>query len=230
MFNYIPEKFAPETADTIEEGERWLNGDKEARRPPELLTRDVVAKAIMKEVKAGRGSKNGGAYLDIASRQPSEHIKKKLPSMYHQFKELAEVDITKEPMEVGPTLHYFMGGIRVNSETQQTNISGLFACGECAGGMHGANRLGSNSLLDLIVFGRAAANYCSKNIKPNSPHKPLSNAGEEGLSRLDKLRHNKGTIRTAEIRDDMQRTLQRDAAVFRTGETLERGINKITKI
>ncbi len=154
MFNYIPERFASETADTEEEAAHWLEGDKEARRPPELLTRDVVARAIKKEVEAGRGSLNGGALLDIASRRPADFIKRKLPSMYHQFKELAEIDITKEPMEVGPTLHYFMGGIRVNSDSQQTNIPGLFACGECAGGMHGANRLGGNSLSDLLVFGK----------------------------------------------------------------------------
>jgi len=153
MFRYIPERFASETADSEEEANRWLAGDDTARRPPELLTRDVVARAITAEVAAGRGSPHGGAFLDIASRRPADVIKRKLPSMYHQFKELAEVDITKQPMEVGPTLHYFMGGIRVNPDTQQTKVPGLFACGECAGGMHGANRLGGNSLSDLIVFG-----------------------------------------------------------------------------
>ena len=167
MFDYIPKKFANETADTEEEAARWLNGDKNARRPPELLTRDVVARAINSEVKAGRGSKHGGAYLDIATERNAEDIKKKLPSMYHQFKILAELDITKEPMEVGPTCHYFMGGIKVNAETTMTNVNGLFACGEAAGGMHGANRLGGNSLSDLLVFGNLsgikAAEY-SKNI------------------------------------------------------------------
>ena len=166
MFNYIPDRFANETADSEEEANRWLAGDDSARRPPELLTRDVVAKAITAEVKAGRGSKHGGAYLDIASRVPAELIRRKLPSMYHQFKELATVDITKEPMEVGPTLHYFMGGIRVNPDTQESTVPGLFACGECAAGLHGANRLGGNSLSDLIVFGtlagRGAADYISK--------------------------------------------------------------------
>jgi succinate dehydrogenase flavoprotein subunit len=156
MFNYISERFAPETAATIEEADRWLAGDKTARRPPELLTRDEVARAITAEVKAGRGSPHGGVFLDIASRVPAETIKRKLPSMYHQFKELAEVDITKEPMEVGPTLHYFMGGVRVDADTQQSTVPGLFAAGECAAGMHGANRLGGNSLSDLIVFGRLA--------------------------------------------------------------------------
>jgi len=153
MFRYVPDRFKSETADTEEEANRWLEGDDKSRRPPELLTRDVVAKAITKEVEAGRGSPHGGAFLDIASRRPAEYIKKKLPSMYHQFKELAEVDITAQPMEVGPTLHYFMGGILVDSDTQMSSVPGLFACGECAGGMHGANRLGGNSLSDLLVFG-----------------------------------------------------------------------------
>lgn len=156
MFGYIPERFAAETADSVEEATRWLDGDKNARRPPELLTRDVVARSIRAEVKAGRGSPHGGAFLDIASRRPAEFIRRRLPGMYHQFKELAEVDITREPMEVGPTLHYFMGGIRVDADTQETRVPGLFACGECAAGMHGANRLGGNSLSDLIVFGKLA--------------------------------------------------------------------------
>ena len=156
MFNYISERFAPETADTVEEANRWLAGDKSARRPPELLTRDEVARAITAEIKAGRGSPHGGVFLDIASRVPADVIRRKLPSMYHQFKELAEVDITKEPMEVGPTLHYFMGGIRVDADSQMTTVPGLFACGECAAGLHGANRLGGNSLSDLIVFGKLA--------------------------------------------------------------------------
>jgi len=154
MFRYIPEKFSVETAASEEEANRWLKGDKTARRPPELLTRDVVARAISQEVNEGRGSPHGGVFLDIASRLPAETIRRKLPSMYHQFKELAEVDITREPMEVGPTLHYFMGGARVDSDTQMTTVPGLFAAGEAAAGMHGANRLGGNSLSDLLVFGR----------------------------------------------------------------------------
>ncbi|MBW2546039.1 MAG: fumarate reductase/succinate dehydrogenase flavoprotein subunit [Deltaproteobacteria bacterium] len=155
MFDYIPKRFASETADTVIEADKWPD-DPSARRPPELLTRDVVARSIRAEVQAGRGSPHGGVFLDIASRRPADSIKRKLPSMYHQFKELAEVDITTTPMEVGPTLHYFMGGIRVDADTQQTNVPGLFACGECAAGLHGANRLGGNSLSDLIVFGRLA--------------------------------------------------------------------------
>ena len=170
MFNYIPPKFAPETADTVEEADRWLAGDSTARRPPELLTRDEVARAITKEVQEGRGSPHGGVFLDIASRRPAEFIRRKLPSMYHQFKELAGVDITKDPMEVGPTLHYFMGGIRVDADTQQSAVPGLFACGECAGGMQGANRLGGNSLSDLLVFGwlagKGAADYAKKLSRP----------------------------------------------------------------
>src|SRR2546425_240648 len=154
MFRYIPEKFAAETAASEEEANRWLKGDTTARRPPELLTRDVVARAITQEVNEGRGSPHGGVFLDIASRLPAETIRRKLPSMYHQFKELAEVDITREAMEVGPTLHYFMGGARVDPDTQMSTVPGLFAAGEAAAGMHGANRLGGNSLSDLLVFGR----------------------------------------------------------------------------
>src|SRR6185312_4388139 len=162
MFNYISERFAPETAATVEESDRWLAGDKNARRPPELLTRDEVARAITAEVKAGRGSPHGGVFLDIASRLPADAIKRKLPSMYHQFMELAEVDITKEAMEVGPTLHYFMGGIKVDSDSQMTRVPGLFACGEAGAGLHGANRLGGNSLSDLIVFGKLAGEFAAK--------------------------------------------------------------------
>ncbi len=165
MFNYISERFAPETANTVEEADRWIAGDKSARRPPELLTRDEVARAITAEVKAGRGSPHGGVFLDIASRQPADFIKRKLPSMYHQFMELAEVDITREPMEVGPTLHYFMGGVRVDADTQQTTVPGLFAAGECAAGLHGANRLGGNSLSDLIVFGKLAGDGAAAYVK-----------------------------------------------------------------
>jgi succinate dehydrogenase / fumarate reductase flavoprotein subunit len=165
MFNYISERFAAETADTVEEADRWLKGDKTARRPPELLTRDEVARAITAEVKAGRGSPHGGVFLDIASRLPADAIKRKLPSMYHQFMELAEVDITKEPMEVGPTLHYFMGGVRVDADSQMSTVPGLFGAGECTAGMHGANRLGGNSLSDLVVFGKLAGEGAAAYIK-----------------------------------------------------------------
>ncbi len=167
MFDDIPELYKDSTADTPEEGWRYVIGDLDARRPPELLTRDHVARKIVREVKEGRGSPHGGAFLDIAwikehIPNAAEHIRKKLPSMYHQFKELAEIDITEQPMEVGPTTHYVMGGLRVDSDTQMCTIPGLFAAGECAAGLHGANRLGGNSLSDLLVFGKRAGEYAAK--------------------------------------------------------------------
>ncbi len=172
MFDDIPDNYKPQTADNPEEGWRYVTGDKNARRPPELLTRDHVARCINREVKAGRGSPHGGAFLDIAwikekIANAPEHIKKKLPSMYHQFKQLADLDITTTPMEVGPTTHYIMGGIRVDADTQMTTVLGLFAAGECAAGLHGANRLGGNSLSDLIVFGKRAGEYAAKFAKDN---------------------------------------------------------------
>ena len=167
MFDDIPENYRGQTADNEEEGWRYTQGDKNARRPPELLTRDHVARAIMKEVRAGRGSPHGGVFLDISwisskLSNAEEHIKKKLPSMYHQFKQLADIDITKEPMEVGPTTHYVMGGIRVDGDTQMSSVPGLFAAGEVGAGLHGANRLGGNSLSDLLVFGMRAGKYAAE--------------------------------------------------------------------
>ncbi len=167
MFGDIPENYRSQTADNEEEGWRYTQGDKNARRPPELLTRDHVARCILREVREGRGSPHGGVFLDIAwikERIPNgeEHIKRKLPSMYHQFKELGGVDITKEPMEVGPTTHYMMGGVRVDGDTQMSTVPGLFACGECAAGLHGANRLGGNSLSDLLVFGKRAGEFAAQ--------------------------------------------------------------------
>ncbi len=162
MFRYIPEMFRAETAETEEEADRWYTDKQGARRTPDLLPRDEVARAINAEVKAGRGSPHGGVFLDIASRGSPEYIKRRLPSMYHQFLQLADVDITKEPMEVGPTCHYMMGGVRVDAESQESTVPGLFAAGECAGGMHGANRLGGNSLSDLVVFGRRAGQYAAQ--------------------------------------------------------------------
>jgi len=156
MFNYIPEFFKGETADNEKEADAWYEDKKNNRRTPDLLPRDEVARAIVAEVKAGRGSPHGGVFLDIASRRPADYIRKRLPSMYHQFKELAGVDITKEPMEVGPAQHYVMGGVRVNADTTESTVPGLFAAGEVAGGMHGSNRLGGNSLSDLLVFGQRA--------------------------------------------------------------------------
>jgi succinate dehydrogenase / fumarate reductase flavoprotein subunit len=156
MFDYIPPFFAAETADNEQEADRWYDDHAGNRRPPELLPRDEVARAINAEVKAGRGSPHGGVFLDVASRRTAEDIKRRLPAMYHQFKELAEVDITKEAMEVGPTCHYVMGGVEVDPDTQESIVKGLYAAGECSGGMHGSNRLGGNSLSDLLVFGKRA--------------------------------------------------------------------------
>src|SRR5207248_2236983 len=167
MFDEIPENYRAQTADNEEEGWRYTQGDKAARRPPELLTRDHVSRCIVREIKEGRGSPHGGVYLDISwikERIPNaaEHIKKKLPSMYHQFKQLADIDITTEPMEVGPTTHYVMGGVRVDADSQMSTVPGLFAAGECAAGINGANRLGGNSLSDIIVFGKRAGEYAAK--------------------------------------------------------------------
>jgi succinate dehydrogenase / fumarate reductase flavoprotein subunit len=173
MFDDIPTAYANQTADSEEEGWRYTQGDKNARRPPELLTRDHVARCIRREVKEGRGSPHGGVFLDIAwikERIPNaaEHIKRKLPSMYHQFKQLADIDITQEPMEVGPTTHYMMGGVRVDPDSQMSDVPGLFAAGECGAGLHGANRLGGNSLSDLLVFGKRAGEYAARYAKENS--------------------------------------------------------------
>jgi succinate dehydrogenase / fumarate reductase flavoprotein subunit len=156
MFRYIPEFFRAETAETEAEADRWYEDKKNNRRTPDLLPRDEVARAINTEVKAGRGTIHGGVFLDIASRRDAEYIRRRLPSMYHQFKQLADVDITSQQMEVGPTMHYMMGGVRVDADTAASTVPGLFAAGEVAGGMHGANRLGGNSLSDLLVFGRRA--------------------------------------------------------------------------
>ena len=174
MFDDIPENYRSQTADNPEEGWRYTQGDKNARRPPELLTRDHVARCIMREVKAGRGSPHGGVFLDISwirEKIPNapDHIRRKLPSMYHQFKELAGLDITQEPMEVGPTTHYVMGGVRVDADTQMSTLPGLFAAGECAAGINGANRLGGNSLSDLLVFGKLAGQYAAEFAKANRP-------------------------------------------------------------
>ncbi len=172
MFDDIPENYRTQTADNPEEGWRYTQGDKNARRPPELLTRDHVARCIVREIKEGRGSPHGGVFLDISwikEKLPNapEHIRRKLPSMYHQFKELAGIDITVEPMEVGPTTHYVMGGIRVDADTQMSTLPGLFAAGECAAGINGANRLGGNSLSDLLVFGKRAGEYAAQFAKSN---------------------------------------------------------------
>lgn len=231
MYNYIPEKFAAETADTEEEANRWLQGDKNARRPPELLTRDVVAKAINAEVKAGRGSKHGGAYLDIASRLPAEIIKKKLPSMYHQFKELAQVDITKDAMEVGPTLHYFMGGVRVDHDTQMSRVPGLFACGECGAGLHGANRLGGNSLSDLLVFGRlagiGASDYAKKvTAKPQV----LKDEVEKYMRQATDILNRESGSNPYLVHEKLQETMQNNVGIIRLEKELKKALDDLEQI
>jgi succinate dehydrogenase / fumarate reductase flavoprotein subunit len=173
MFDEIPDNYRAQTATDPEEGWRYTQGDKDAKRPPELLTRDHVARCIVREIKEGRGTPHGGVLLDISwikERIPNaaEHIRKKLPSMYHQFKELADIDITKEPMEVGPTTHYVMGGVRVDADSQMSSVPGLFAAGECAAGINGANRLGGNSLSDLVVFGQRAGEYAARYAREHS--------------------------------------------------------------
>ncbi len=228
MFNYISERFAPETADTVEEAARWLEGDKTARRPPELLTRDEVARAITAEVKAGRGSPHGGVFLDIASRRPADFIKRKLPSMYHQFKELAEVDITKEPMEVGPTLHYFMGGIRVDADSQQSTVPGLFAAGECAAGLHGANRLGGNSLSDLIVFGKLAGDGAAAYIQGlTTTPKPVDDQITAAIRRATEiLRREQGTNPYI-LHEQLEATMSANVGIVRTQADLQAGIDQL---
>ena len=231
MFDNIPDRFAAETADTEKEAADWLAGDKEARRPPELLTRDVVARAIRKEVKAGRGSPHGGAFLDIATRRTAEDIKRKLPSMYHQFKVLAELDITTDPMEVGPTLHYCMGGIKVDADTQMSRVSGLFACGECSGGMHGANRLGGNSLSDLLVFGKLSGDSAHSYIKELSNNPVIDN--EQAISIIrsatDILNRESGG-NPYFLREELQESMQNNVGIVRTKELLTNGIDELKKI
>ncbi|MGE4620001.1 MAG: FAD-binding protein, partial [Planctomycetota bacterium] len=228
MFDNIPERFASETADTEEEAQLWLEGDREARRPPELLTRDVVVRAIMREVKAGRGSEHGGAYLNISHRD-SDFVKRKLPSMYHQFKELAEVDITAEAMEVGPTLHYYMGGIRVDGQSQMTNVPGLFAAGECSAGLHGANRLGGNSLSDLIVFGARAGLGAKAYLDSLSGARPAvqqEQVHEQMRGVIDFLNREDGENPYVVV-DDLQTAMEQHVGIVRDGSELEEGIEKL---
>jgi succinate dehydrogenase / fumarate reductase flavoprotein subunit len=231
MFNYIPDRFASETADTIEEADRWLAGEEGARRPPELLTRDVVARAILAEVKAGRGSPKGGVFLDIASRRDPEFIRRKLPSMYHQFKELAEVDITVEPMQVGPTLHYFMGGIRVDADTQETAVPGLFACGECAAGLHGANRLGGNSLSDLLVFGKlagvGAAEYIrGLSVTPRADDDQIVRAFRKATDILNRESGSNPYL----LHEKLQDIMGHYVGIVRTQQELEQGLVELGRL
>ena len=228
MFDYVPEMFAGDHAETIEEADQWVEevvSGKLAtvRRPPELLTRDVVAKAINSEVKAGRGSPHGGAFLDISHRG-EEAILKKLPSMHHQFKELAGVDISKEAMEVGPTAHYVMGGVLVDAESQETTVPGLFACGETASGLHGANRLGGNSLSDLIVFGKRAGEFAAKRAKDLAQPSINESQVEEAIKVMLEPFNNEGGENPGLIYDDIRDMMQSKVGIIRTREELAEAI------
>jgi succinate dehydrogenase / fumarate reductase flavoprotein subunit len=235
MFDDIPELYKGQTSTDEEEGWRYTQGDKNAKRPPELLTRDHVARCITREIKEGRGSPHGGVFLDIAwikekiSNAP-DHIKRKLPSMYHQFKELAGVDITKEPMEVGPTTHYIMGGVKVDADTQMTTIPGLFAAGECAAGLHGANRLGGNSLSDLLVFGKRAGEYAAKFARDSKAGKVNDEQVKEittwALAPFQ--RSSSGmTENPFQIQSDLQEEMQKLVGIVRVESELNEAIEKI---
>jgi succinate dehydrogenase / fumarate reductase flavoprotein subunit len=229
MFNYIPEFFKAETAETEKEADAWYE-DKKNRRTPDLLPRDEVARAINVEVKAGRGSPHGGVFLDIASRRGAEYIQKRLPSMYHQFKELAGVDITKEAMEVGPTCHYFMGGVRVDGDTTATTVPGLFAAGEVAAGLHGANRLGGNSLSDLLVFGRRAGQYAAEYAKKFSGR--ISVADDQlGDMTQDLLAPfgGKGGENPYSIHMELQDCMQNLVGIIRTESELKKALGEIAR-
>ena len=228
MFRYMPDMFKGDFAETEAESDAWVKGDrKKNRRPPELLTRDVVAKAITKEIAEGRGTEHGGVYLDIASKQSPDYIKKKLPSMYHQFKELALVDITKHPMEIGPTTHYVMGGVKVDAETQESTVPGLFAAGEVAGGMHGANRLGGNSLSDLLVFGRRAGLHAAskRGSVPDIPASEVEQATREALEPFDRDGENPFAVQSA-----LQAVMQRNAGIIRDKSGLEAALTALGKL
>jgi succinate dehydrogenase / fumarate reductase, flavoprotein subunit len=238
MFNDIPELYRNQTADNPEEGWRYTQGDKNARRPPELLTRDHVARCIVREVREGRGSPHGGVFLDIAwirekLSDSEEHIKKKLPSMYHQFKQLADIDITKTPMEVGPTTHYVMGGVRVDGDTQMSTVPGLFAAGETAAGLHGANRLGGNSLSDLIVFGKRAGEYAAKfarsngNVRVNDAE--VDKAVTQVLAPLDGARGN-GSESPYAIQSELQDLMQDKVGIVRTEKEMQDALAAIGQL
>jgi succinate dehydrogenase / fumarate reductase flavoprotein subunit len=228
MFNYIPEFFKGETADNEAEADRWYEDKKNNRRTPDLLPRDEVARAINAEMKAGRGSPHGGVFLDIASRRPADYIRKRLPSMYHQFKELAGVDITREPMEVGPTCHYIMGGVRVDADSTAATVPGLFAAGEVAGGMHGSNRLGGNSLSDLLVFGRRAGLYAALYAKDRGGVLTVDTSDIESVVRelLEPLARADGENPYA-IQADLQETMQTLVGLIRTERELKEALRKI---
>jgi succinate dehydrogenase / fumarate reductase flavoprotein subunit len=236
MFDDIPENYRSSTADNPDEGWRYTQGDKSARRPPELLTRDHVARCIRREVKEGRGSPHGGVFLDIAwikeriSNAP-EHIKKKLPSMYHQFKQLADIDITKEPMEIGPTMHYVMGGVLVDAETQMSTVPGLFAAGECSAGLHGANRLGGNSLSDLLVFGQRAgefaAKYAKENLAGTIDTAEVDGAAKKALEPFDRGANGENPFA---IQYELQTTMQNLVGIVRLQEEMEKAVEEIAAL
>jgi succinate dehydrogenase / fumarate reductase flavoprotein subunit len=234
MFDDIPENYRSQTADNEEEGWRYVQGDKNARRPPELLTRDHVARCIMREVREGRGSPHGGVFLDISwikSKIPNsvEHIRKKLPSMYHQFKQLADIDITSEPMEVGPTTHYVMGGIRVDGDTQMATVPGLFAAGESAAGLHGANRLGGNSLSDLLVFGKLAGQHAASYAAGVSVAKVDAAAAEESAKRALEPFERSGDGASPEgayqVQHALQQMMQELVGIVRREEEMQQALD-----
>jgi succinate dehydrogenase / fumarate reductase, flavoprotein subunit len=236
MFDDIPDNYKPQTAADAEEGWRYTQGDKSARRPPELLTRDHVARCINREVKAGRGSPHGGVFLDIAwigekLKDSEAHIKRKLPSMYHQFKELADLDITKESMEVGPTTHYIMGGIRVDADTQMSTIPGLFAAGECASGINGANRLGGNSLSDLIVFGKLAGEYATRFARENGAARideaAVERAMQDVLTPFDGGDQGENPYR---VQADLQDTMQNLVGIVRQESEMQEALARIQQL
>jgi len=236
MFDDIPENYRGQTAKTPDEGWRYTQGDKKALRPPELLTRDHVARCINREVKAGRGSPHGGVFLDIAwikERLPNaaEHIKKKLPSMYHQFKQLADLDITKEPMEIGPTTHYMMGGVQVDGDTQMSAVPGLFAAGECAAGLHGANRLGGNSLSDLLVFGKRAGEYAAKFAKENGAGrinpKDIDASAKKALEPFERGAAGENPFT---VQSDLQEMMQKLVGIVRVENEMQEALSEIPKL
>jgi succinate dehydrogenase / fumarate reductase flavoprotein subunit len=236
MFDDVPENYRNQTADTPEEGWRYVQGDRTARRPPELLTRDHVARCIMREVRAGRGSPHGGVYLDIAwikEKLPNaaEHIKKKLPSMYHQFKQLADIDITEQAMEIGPTTHYIMGGIHVDGDTQMTTVPGLFAAGECAAGLHGANRLGGNSLSDLLVFGQRAGEHAAQFAQQygagSIDREAVDRAERAALAPFERGASGEGPYR---IQHDLQTMMQGLVGIVRQDADLRQALDQLAML
>jgi len=236
MFEDIPANYKNQTAANEEEGWKYTQGDKECRRPPELLTRDHVARCINREVKAGRGSPHGGVFLDIAwikEKIPNstEHIKKKLPSMYHQFKQLADIDITKEPMEVGPTTHYMMGGVAVDPDSQMSTVPGLFAAGECGAGLHGANRLGGNSLSDLLVFGKRAGEFAAKFAKENGSGKiPMDAVEAEAKKALAPFERGVAGANPFTIQHELQDAMQRLVGIVRVENEMQEALGIIDKL